>query len=174
MNLFPVPAKKEKIKILGVGPDMVFPYGFFDGSAIDSQGGAGVNIAISSTLSLSFKLGCGPSTNTRAKLLAFWTLLLVAQKLGLPYLHIYGDSSVIINWANNRASLSSIELTHWCDNIRTLMDGFVWLDICHIYWEHNQSADGLSKDSLVLTPGILSFFEIMDGSICENGEYQLF
>ena len=54
------------------------------------------------------------------------------------------------------------------------MDGFVWLDILHIYQKHNQSADGLSKDALVLTPGILSFFEIMDGSICENGEHQLF
>ena len=71
MSLFPVPAKKEKVRILGAGLDMVFPYGFFDRAAIDSQGGAGVNIALSSTHSLSFKLGCGPSTNTRAKLLAF-------------------------------------------------------------------------------------------------------
>ena len=54
------------------------------------------------------------------------------------------------------------------------MDGFDWLDIRHVYQEHNQSADGLSKDALVLTPRILSFSKIMDGSICENGEYYLF
>ena len=71
MSLFPIPAKKEKIRILGAGPDMVFPCGFFDKAATDSQGGAGVNIAINSTHSLYFKLGCGPSTNTRAELLAF-------------------------------------------------------------------------------------------------------
>ena len=54
------------------------------------------------------------------------------------------------------------------------MDGFDWLDIRHVYQEHNQSVDGLSKDALVLTPGILSFSEIMEGSICKGGEFQLF
>ena len=132
MNLFPVPTKKEKIRAIGVGPDLVFPCGFFDGATAASLGGASVSIVISSSHTLIFMLGCGPSTNTRAELLAFWTLLLVAQKMGLPFLHIYGDSTVIINWANKRASLSSLELNHWCDNTRTLMEGFVWLDIRHV------------------------------------------
>ena len=80
---------------------------------------------------------------------------------GPPLLHIYGDSSVIINWANNKASLTSLELNDWCDNTRTLMDGFAWLDIRHVYWEHNESENSLSKDALNLTPGILCFSEVL-------------
>ena len=89
--------QKVKTRIIGVAPEMVYPCGFFDEVAVDSFGGAGVHIAINSTYSIFVKLGCGLSTNTRAKLLALWSLLLVADKMGLPYMHVYGDSSVIIN-----------------------------------------------------------------------------
>ena len=81
--------------------------------------------------------------------------------MGLPFLRIYGDSTVIINWENKRDSLTSLELNHWCDNTRILMDGFARLDIRHVYWEHNQSADSLSKDALDLTPSILCFSKFL-------------
>ena len=81
---------------------------------------------------------------------------------------------VIINWENHKASLSSLELTHWCDNIRSLIRGFFWLDIRHVYKEHNQSADSLSKDALALAPGVLHFTEVIDGSTCMIGEFELF
>ena len=174
MNLFPVPVKKEKIRAIGDGPDLVYPCGFFDGATTTSLGGVGVNIVISRTHKLSFMLGCGSSTNTRAELLDLWTLLLVAHKMGLPFLRIYDDSSFIINWANNKASLTSLELNHWCDNTMTLMNGFSWMDIRHVYQEHNHIADILSKYSLILTPGLLCFSEIFDGSISKSGEFDLF
>ena len=81
MNLFPAPAKKEKIRAIGVGPDLVFPCGFFDGAAVASLGGSSVSIVISSSHTLISMLGCGPSTNIRAELLAFSTLLLVSPLL---------------------------------------------------------------------------------------------
>ena len=97
MQYYSVPVKKYKLRNIGYAPKMVFPCGFFDGATTASQGGVGVYISISSSHSLSFKLGCGPSTNTRAELLALWSLLYVAHKMGLPSMHIYGNSSVIIN-----------------------------------------------------------------------------
>ena len=54
------------------------------------------------------------------------------------------------------------------------MDGFVWLDIHHVYREHNQSADSLSREALNLSPGILCFSESLDDSISKSGEFKLF
>ena len=130
MHYYPDPEKKGKIKIIGAAPDESFPCGYFDGATAESQGGVGIYIAISSTHLLAFKIGCG-----RAELLALWTILFVSVEMGIPINHIYGDSSVIINWENKKAVLSSIELNHWCENTRSLLMDFDSLGICHVYRE---------------------------------------
>ena len=94
--------------------------------------------------------------------------------MGLPLLQIYGDSPVIKNWVNNKATLSSMELNHWCDSIKHLITCFTCLDIRHVYREHNQSADCLSKDALGLVAGLCSFSEFYDGFISMSGYLQLF
>ena len=81
---------------------------------------------------------------------------------------------MIINWAKDKASLTSLELIHWCENVRILFRGFSWLDFRHVYREHNQSANNLSKDALALAPGVLHFTEVIDGSTCMIGEFELF
>ena len=86
--------------------------GFFDGAAVEGIGGAGIYLAINSNHCFHIKLGCGGSTNTRAKLLAMWALMRWALTLGLPTLQIFGDSSVIINWALGKASLSCLSLDY--------------------------------------------------------------
>ena len=108
------PRLKSRFKIIGHAPVMIYPCGFFNGVAANSKGGIRVFIAINNSHVLSFKLGCGLSTNTRAELMAFWTLLVVANKMGLPLKKIHGDSLVIINWAIGKSVLSSIDLDHWC------------------------------------------------------------
>ena len=70
LHYYPILGIKTKSRNIGIAPVMVFTFGFFDGVVAESKGGVGIFIAISSTHSLSFKLGCGPSTNTRANLLA--------------------------------------------------------------------------------------------------------
>ena len=71
--------------------------GFFDGAVAAGKEGAGILISISKVHSIHIKLGCVSSTNTKAKLLALWVLLYWENYLGLPYLQIFGDSSVIID-----------------------------------------------------------------------------
>ena len=88
---------RTKVRHIGDPPAKKFPMDFFDGAATKSIGGAGVCIWINDQYFLSIKLGCGCSTNTRAELLALWASLYIAKDIGLPYLHIFGDSSVIIN-----------------------------------------------------------------------------
>ena len=83
---------------------------------------------ISSYHSFSLKSGYGHNTNKRAELLALWTLLYFAEAIGLPSLHIYGDSFDVINWENNKATLSSLDLGFWCENISRLKDSFHMLD----------------------------------------------
>ena len=163
-----------KIKNIGSSPALVYPYGFFDGATTDKLGGARFILALSSVHTFHIKLGCGLGTNMSAKLLAMWALLYFPQGLGLPSLHIFGDSSVIINWASNKATLSSLELDHWCDNIRHLFNCFLYLDIQHVYRERNQRANGLSQNALALAPGQCSFIEIYDDIIMESGDFQLF
>ena len=123
---------------------------------------------------LSFSLGCGKSTNTRAELLALWALLDVSKLLGIPLQTIYGDSLVIINWANRISSLDSSSLKHWCEDIRSLIQHFTPLTLNHIYREHNQQADYLSKKALVLDFGIGIFSEFMEGMISDHGNFKLF
>ena len=101
-------------------------------------------------------MGCGHSSNTRAKLLALWALLFFAKEIGILSLHVYGDSSVIINWANDKATLSALDLDGWCDNIVEPKAYFHTLDF-HVFREHNQRAHSVSRKALAMVAGLLSF-----------------
>ena len=96
---------------------LVYPYGFFDGATANCKSGVGFVLALNNTHSINFSMGCGDSTNTRVELLALWALLYVTKDMGIPPLHIFGDSMMIISWENNRASLDSLCLEHWCEDI---------------------------------------------------------
>ena len=168
-HFYLVPKLKKKIRCIGTSP-----FGFFDGAIVENLGGAGFVLHLSDSHTLGFCLGCGRSTNTRAKLLALWALLAVSKHLGIPLLTIFGDSLVIINWANRTASLDSPSLSHWCNDIRSLMLNFSRLTLKHIYREHNQQADCLSKKALVLDPGFGNFTEFMEGMVINHGNFQLF
>lgn len=51
----------------------------------------GFTLALNQFYLLFFKMGCGPSTNNRAELLAFWALLISSVSMGLPFLFVRGD-----------------------------------------------------------------------------------
>ena len=137
-HLYYVPKKKKKIRCIGSFPQLTFPCGFFDGAAAGNLGGAGFVIYLSDSHILSFSLGCGSSTNTRSELLALWALLPVTKHMGIPLLTIFGDSLVIISWANMTTSLNSPNLSHWCEDIRYMLQSFPSMTIKHIYRDHNQ------------------------------------
>ena len=70
-------------------------------------------------------------------LLALWSLLSVSIHLGIPFLSVFGDSQVIISWVNKTASLNTPLLSHWCDDILSLLHHVPLVTINHIYREHN-------------------------------------
>ena len=160
--------------MIGPSPQLAYPCIFFNGAAAKYLGGAGFVLHLCDLHFLAFSLGCGSSTNTRVELLALWALLAVSKIMGIPLHTIYGDSLVIINWANRISSLDSPNLSHWCKDIRSLIHLFSPLTLTHIYREHNQQADYLSKKSLGLDPGIGFFSEFMNGMIMDHGNFRLF
>ena len=111
-HLYHVPKLKKKIRCIGISPQILFPCGFFDGAAAGNIGGVGFVLLLSDSHTLGVSLGCGRITNTRAELRGLWALLVVSKHLGIPLLTIFGDSLVIINWANKNASLDSPCLGH--------------------------------------------------------------
>ena len=119
------------------------------------------------------KMGCGHNTNIRAELLALWVLLHFAKVIGIPTLHVYGDSYVIINWANDKAALSALDLNCWCDIIMDSKAFFLSLDF-HVFREHNKRAHSLSKETLSMALGLLSFIEYYEEVVIGEGKTQLF
>ena len=100
VNSYKVPLKSRyKTRDIGELSDAKYPMVFFDGAAANFIGGAGICIWLNDHHFFAIKLGCGSSTNTRVELLALWASLRVAKDIGLPYLHIFGNSSVVIKWA---------------------------------------------------------------------------
>ena len=138
LHLYPVPKKKIKTRVIGSGPLIGYPCGFFDGAAAGNIGGASFVIHLSASYFLSFSLGCGRSTNTRSELLALWALLSATNHLGIPLFTIFGDSPVIISWVNRNASLNAPLLSHCYDEILSLLQHVPSVTIKHIYHEHNQ------------------------------------
>ena len=123
---------------------------------------------------ISFSLGCGSNSNTRAELLALWAILRVSELMGLPMHSIFGDSLVIISWLNRLATLNVPSLNHWCDDIRSMLLSAPHVIFKHIYREHNSQADGLSKQALKMDMVFGIFSESLDGMIIDHGQFRLF
>ena len=58
---------------------------------------------------------------------------------------------------DDTASLSSLHLDGWCDNIMELKAFFHTLYFHHVFREHNKRADSISKEVLPVVVGLLSF-----------------
>ena len=119
-------------------------------------------------------MGCGLCTNSRAKLLALFGLLYVANSMGLPGISVYGDSLMVIDWVKGRTKLKVLNLEHWCKRINDMVHDFISFSCQHIYREHNQMADRLSKEALILTAGSFIVQEYMEGEMIHEVTKELF
>ena len=106
--------------------------------------------------------------------MALWALLSIAKDIGFSYLHIFGDSSVIINWEKEEYTLAIVNLEAWCDNTKKLFSSFTSMDFNHVYREYNMRADSLSKDGLLVSLDHLTFMEICKGELYGEVNLQLF
>ena len=106
--------------------------------------------------------------------MALWASLYIAKDIGLPYLYVFGDSSVIIIWAKNESSLSLVNLDDWCLHTRNLISGFTHVDFCHVYRENNKRADTLSKEGISMAVGRITFTETCEDKVYREVTLQIF
>ena len=100
--------------------------------------------------------------------------MIFLEFIGLPELHVYGDSKFIINWENSISGLSVLDMEHWCAHIAVVKKSFLSINFQHVYREHNMSVDGLSKEALPLDSSLLSFSEFLEGEGIWGGSLQFF
>ena len=120
------------------------------------------------------KMGHGNDTNTREELMALWELLHFSKVIGIPTLHVYGDSYVIINWENDKKTLFALDLDCQCDNAMELKAFFLTLDFHHVFREQNKRANKISKEAHPMDSSLLSFIEYYEDVIIGEGKLQLF
>ena len=153
---------------------MIYPCGFMDGASRSMIAGVGYCIYLNESHYLELSLGVGYGTNTKAELLSLWALLLSSQMMGIPLAHVFGDSSVIINWANGSTALFPPDLRHWCGETKKLIGSFKDLSLSHIYREHNRLVDCLSKKALSYPQGKGFFKEVFENHLVTQDSFQLF
>ena len=119
-------------------------------------------------------MGCGRCTNTKAEMMALWALLTVSKIMGIPLHSIFGDSLVIISWDTGKISLNLPQQKNWGDDIRDHLQKFPELIVKHVFHEHNQIVDILSKNALLLDSGHGTSKEVLNGNSTGDGNFQLF
>lgn len=145
--------------------DYCLPIGYFDGAAQNGICGAVGVLKVDLHVYYYFQFGAGRSSNMRSELLALWGLLFLATSLDLHRLCIFGDSQVIINWANGKCGLSSLVLCGWMNRVHSLISRFHELSFSHIYREFNSEVDKLSKLALGDMAGSILVQKFCDGTL---------
>ena len=88
---------------------------FFDGASQEASSLCGVDaILLMDDLSF-YKLwmNCNPGSNTKGVLLSLWILLNFTREARLDGIHIFGDSKIIIGWANSGHQINLLHLEPW-------------------------------------------------------------
>ena len=119
-------------------------------------------------------MGCEHNTNTRAELLALWASLYIAKDIGLSYLYVFGDSSLIINWDKDESTLTMVNLDASRLDTRKLISLFTHVDFSHVFREHNKRVDTLFKEGILMATGRLTFMETCEDIVYREVTLQFF
>ena len=92
-------------------------------------------IHLDKTNKISFKVGLGRATNSKAKLSALWAIMKIAVDKQLKKVHIYGDSKIVIDWETGKNDIRAPHLQNLLREIRALQPSFEEVHFEHIYRE---------------------------------------
>ena len=112
---------------------------------------------------MKIKFATKQASNNKAELSALWATLKVAKSAQIQEIQIYGDSKVVIDWANEKSTIRALHLEHLLEEIQTLKLSFRRISCGHVYRELNMEADALSKQALAYQPGLMETEEVSDG-----------
>jgi ribonuclease HI len=125
--------------------------------------GAGGKIVLNSHSSIRWTLNCGFRSNTKADLVGAWASLVLASRYTKDMI-LLGDSKLIIDWLNGLADFQVAVLESWKERTKEAALLYKNLAFKHIFREENSEADTLSKNSLLLPSGHISFVVWEDGN----------
>jgi len=112
-------------------------------------GGASLYLSFSHHYTLRAGLGLG--SNNYSELMALKLLLIFAVEKNIKQLQIFGDSMIIINWANKTHICHIMRPIPILEEIHRLIDFFDDISFKHIFRELKREVDGLSKEATQLS-----------------------
>ena len=115
---------------LSISLMILFPLDFY---GVKSNGICGIRVIlkIKENQNIVLHMGVGVGTNTNTKMLALWGFLWFAKHMGLLHLQVPGYTKVVINWANGKDNIVTIQLVKWKHRVLSLMK---WLS--SLYFSH--------------------------------------
>jgi len=99
------------------------------------------------------RAGLGEGTNNYAEVMALKLIILLAAEMEIKNINIMGDSLVTIKWANKQSDCHIMRLRPIIEEIHQLSSLFDHISFSHVYREHNEHADQLSKEAVGLILG---------------------
>jgi ribonuclease HI len=119
---------------------------YFDGSLNIDGVGAGVLFISPTNAQLRYVLRIYfPASNNVVEYEAYLHVMRIAVELGVKRLHVYGDSSLVINQLNKDWDTTSKKMDAYCKENRKLEGKFYRIEYTHVVRDKNQAADELSK-----------------------------
>jgi ribonuclease HI len=149
-----------------VSVDSNRPWAFFDGASQENNTccGGGAVLFLSNTHLFRLKMGLGPGTNNFAELMSLKLLLLFSLEKNVHSIQLFGDSLLVINWIRKSQRCHNIILCPLLEEVFRILASFDNYSFHHVYREHNQEADSLSKEGLQMVVGTWMIREDKDGS----------
>jgi hypothetical protein len=96
--------------------------------------------------------------------MALKLLMKCALDRNVSRIHIFGDSSLVINWMARTSLLQNVGLRPLGDNLKEISSSFDFISYTHVFREHNTVADTLSKEGQFLSEGHMTLIEFGEGS----------
>jgi len=93
-----------------------------------------------------------------------WATLTLVNMWSIQKIQVLGDSKVIIDWLNQKSNLQTIDIEGWKHKTKDLITFFQGISFHHIYMDFNKEANLLSKQALLESEGILSFYQWVGGA----------
>jgi ribonuclease HI len=119
---------------------------FFDGSLMKTRAGACLLFISPLGKHLRYVLRLHfPASNNVAEYEALVNGLRIAIELGVRRLDARGDSQLVIDQVMKNSHCRDPKMEAYCDEVRRLEDKFYGLELNHIAWRYNETADELAK-----------------------------
>ena len=126
------------------------PWAFFDGASQNLTCGGGACLFLTQNHYFKISLGLGAGTNNYAELMTLKLLLCFTIERNCRNLQVFGDSMVVINWLNKTQKCRNASLDVLYEETCRSLSFFESISFKHVYREHNEEADKLSKVGLNL------------------------